>query len=55
MEIVKHVIAVRLAENEEALNAKAKADEREKIQSLINKKKDDELSELSVEELEALL
>jgi len=54
-DIVKHIIGVRLAEREERKNAKEKKEEKEKILSIIAKKKDAELENLSVEELEAMV
>lgn len=54
-EIVKYVISVRLEENKAKLEAKAKADQRQKILGLIDKKKDESLEGLSIEELEAKL
>jgi len=55
LDIVKHIIKVRLEENATALDAKKDAAKREKILGLIEKKKDEDLGDLSVEELEALL
>ena len=55
LDIVKHVISVRLQEKEDRANAAARKAEREKIASLINKKENAELEEKSVEELRAML
>lgn len=54
-EIVKHVIAVRLEENETKKNAKAKAEQKQVILNLIAGKKTEALAGKTVEELEALL
>jgi len=53
--IVKHIIGVRLEERDAELARIKAANKRQKIVDLIVRKKDDELGELSVEELEALL
>lgn len=50
-EILKHVISTRLNEQEIARKKKEQADQVRHIDSLIAKKQDEQLSELSVEEL----
>jgi hypothetical protein len=53
MEIVKHVIAVKLAEEEEAAkNRAAKKQEKEKLLAILAEKQDGKLSELSEKELQ---
>ena len=51
-DIVKHVIAVRLAENKEALEAKTKKEKKQKLLSLIAQKQDEKLLGLSLEDLQ---
>ena len=55
MDIVKHIIEVRVGENEAKSNQLAKTQRNERIQELIANKKDEELSNQSVEDLEKLL
>jgi len=55
LDILKHIIKVRMEENAANLASKATLAKREKILGLIEKKKDEDLGDLSVEELEALL
>ena len=55
LEILKHIISVRLSEENEAKDRKAKRDHNQKILALIDMKKERELEGLSVEELEKLL
>lgn len=54
-DIVKHIIDVRKAENEAAATAAATAARRQQILALIEQKKNEQLSGLSVDELEKLL
>ena len=54
LDIVKHVIQTRMDENKAVLEAKAKADQREKIKGLISAKEDEGLKSLSLEELKAI-
>ena len=54
-EIVKHVIAVRIAENETAAKAKVVAEKRQQIMALINQKEFEQLGASSVDDLKALL
>lgn len=55
MDIVKHVIEVRLRENENNTQAAAKAAQRQTILALIDQKQNEKLSGLTVEELKAML
>jgi hypothetical protein len=55
LEILKHIIAVRQAENQAKLDAQKLAGERERLQGLLEKKKDEVLGSLSIEELESRL
>ena len=54
-EIVKHIIAVRLEENRQAQAAKDRADQKQKIMAIIERKKDAALESSSLEELQAAL
>jgi hypothetical protein len=55
LEIVKHVIAVRLAENEVARTAAARKAEREKLLGILGDKQDEALKNLTAEEIQARL
>jgi len=55
MDIVKHVIKVRLEERDDSVKSLAKAQKRQKILSMIERKKDESLESMSVEDLQALL
>ena len=54
-EIIKHIIDVRLKEAEKAMQAKEQADKKQKILSVIYRKKDMALEEASMEELKKML
>lgn len=54
-EIVKHVIEVRLEENEASKKSVERKAEREKLLGILVSKKDDALKDLSVKELEKKL
>lgn len=54
-EIVKHVIAVRQAENETARTAKARADQKQKLLELRDRKQNAQLENLTLEEIDSLL
>jgi len=54
-EIVKHIIKVRLNEQEQKENALILKTKKEKIASLIAKKEDAELENLSIDELKKLI
>lgn len=53
--IVKHIIAVRLAENEAARNAAARKAEREKLLGILSEKQDEALKNLDVSEIQKRL
>lgn len=53
-DIVKHIIDVRLAEKAVADDARTRAENKQKILSLIARKEDDELAGTSLEELRKL-
>ena len=53
-EIVKHIIGVRVAENQAKVDLRERAARKEQIETLIEEKKSEGLKALSVEELEAL-
>lgn len=55
LEILKYIIGVRQAENQAVLDAKVKAEQREKLQELISKKQDAALEGESMEELQKRL
>lgn len=55
MDILKHVIGVRQAENKAKLDLENKAKERQRILALIADKKDEQLAGKSLEELEAMV
>ena len=55
LEIVKHVIAVRIAENEAARNAAARETEREKLLGILADKQDEELKNLTPEQIKERL
>jgi len=54
-EIVKHVIAVRVAERDAAVEARAKAEKKQRVLEIIARKKDEELEGSSIEDLQKLL
>jgi len=51
LEILKHIIAVKLAANEERRLAAARAAEREKLVNLLGEKQDEALKELTAEQI----
>lgn len=53
MEILKHVIAAKLVENEEARTRAANAVKKEKLLAILGDKQDEALKSLSPEELQA--
>jgi hypothetical protein len=55
LEIVKHVIAVRLEENAVELAKKTKAATKQKLLEVLDRKKNAQLENLSVEEIEATI
>ena len=54
-ELVKYIISIRLSENKAANEAQDRAAKRQKILALIDQKKDQALTEQSVEDLQKLL
>lgn len=52
LEIVKHIIAVRLQENEQANQASKRKVEKQRLVDLLDKKQDEALSGLSAEEIQ---
>ena len=54
LEIVKAIIEIKLKEASDKLQAKIKAEQRNKIDAIISKKEDESLESLSLEELKAL-
>ena len=55
LEIVKHVIAVRLAENEAARFAASRKAEREKLLGILGDKQDEALKSMTPEQIQARL
>ena len=55
MEIVKHVIATRLAENDIARQAVARQEERRRLQEILAQKKDENLKAMDVADIEKRL
>lgn len=54
-EIVKHIIGVKLAENEARRKSREAKEQKDKIMAIMAKKKDQSLENASLEELQALL
>lgn len=54
-DIVKHVISVRLAENEAASKSRANAEKRQQILSVLAERENDALKNASVEDLNKML
>lgn len=54
-ELVKHVIEVRLAEADEASKATVKKEQKQRLLSLIDQKRDEELSSKSIDELSKMI
>lgn len=55
LDIVKHIIAVRMQENADALAASGRAEQRRKLIEILGKKQDAALESLSPAEIEAKL
>lgn len=55
LEIVKHVIQVKIAERDARQEAAARADKKQKVLEILSRKKDAALEGASVEDLEKLL
>lgn len=55
LEIVKHIIAVKMRENAERLESAEKAKRREQLIDLLARKRDQELENKTIEEIEAEL
>jgi len=55
IEIVKHIVSVKLAEREKKAKERERREYKQKILQLIEEKKDKALGDLSVEQLEALI
>ena len=55
IEIVKHIVAVKLSEAEKARQAKKRREEKQRIAELIADKQDEALREKSLAELQAML
>jgi hypothetical protein len=55
MEIIKHIIAVKLEERKSAVEAAAKAEQRQKLLAVLEKKQDAALEDLTPEQIQAKL
>lgn len=55
LEIIKHIIAVRMEEADARTKARENKQKRDQILSLIDDKKNEELKKKSIEELEAMI
>ena len=55
MEIIKHIIAAKLEDRKNAVDAAAKAEQRQKLLTVLEKKQDAALEDLSPEQLQAKL
>ncbi len=55
IKIVKYIVAVKLVAEQNKVNAKSKADKKQKIMEILASKQDNELQEKSQEELEEML
>lgn len=53
--IIKHIVSVKLADREDALKVKVMSEKRQKLLGIKAKKQDDELLELSIEDIDELL
>jgi len=55
IDIVKHIVSVKLAEVEERIKAREKKEEKQKLLTIIEAKKNEKLENMSIEELTAML
>lgn len=55
IEIVKHIVSVKLAEAEKAKQSKAVKEQKQKIMEILSAKEDEDLHNKSVDELKAML
>lgn len=55
IEIVKHIVSVKLAENEKRKKARERKEQRAKIMEIMSNKQDESLQNKSLEELSAML
>ncbi len=55
IEIVKHIVSVKLAENEVRAKIREKREQKQKILAIMSEKQDEELHSKTVEELSAML
>lgn len=53
-DIVKHIIDIKLKENEKKDELRANKEKKQKIQALIERKKEDQLAETSLEDLQKM-
>lgn len=55
IEIVKYIVSIKLAEQEARSKAKEQAEQKQKIMGILSKKQDEELHNMSPEELQKIL
>lgn len=55
IDLIKHIVGVKLKEAEEKKNAKEKKEKRQKLLEIISKKQDDDLQNKSIDELKKML
>ena len=55
IEIIKHIVAIKLKEEKEKVDAKIKKEKKQRILELINSKQEADLQNKSIEELQAML
>lgn len=55
IEIVKYIVSVKLAENQNRLAAKERKEKRQKLMALLSEKQDADLRNKSAEEIQAML
>lgn len=55
IEIVKHIVSVKLSEKEAAKAAKERREQKQKIMAILDEKKDQALHNMTAEQLEAML
>jgi uncharacterized protein YfeS len=55
IEIVKHIVGVKLEAKEAALKAKERKEKNQKIMAIMSRKQDEQLENMSLEDLEKLL
>lgn len=54
-EIVKHIISIRLAENQSRLDAREKSEKKQRLMEILNRKEDQALEELSPDQIRDMI